>query len=522
MLLAVASILTTVFVSCNEDPDFSTTPLAVRGAHINDTTASFDTIAVGEVVTLRGGVIPMNASNPAVNWITNESGVATVSNVGVVEAIAPGTATITITTEDGGYQATIEITVVPVEGITLNMYAVELSFGRTGTTQQLTATVQPSGVAIQRVTWHSSNINVATVNSAGLVTATGIGNATITARTVFGDFSTTCEVTVVPSVVTGVTLSRSDLVFEPGDTLTIVATVAPAHAIQNVIWATSNPTVATVSNTGLVTAVTNGVAIITATSVNGGFVAICEVTVGEPCVPTVGPPTVDNIITFCPDPTVQSLNAFLNDGNPIVYEITLMSPRLDAWRTAYATAVAAMPVVANATTSGFDKITIALPFSALPIVGGVISNRSLSVNIHYTSTSNVWPFAPAAEGSPTLVAMTGSGNNPNSDATFTTLVRRDRTPASTSANPPRPATPHSTTTGDYPGNFGFADGSAAALAIRGIFQRTTGSSSAAAPDGNFIGLLNSPAGWTIIQENATTFWFRSKADPTDWFVVVRQ
>lgn len=82
-------------------------PIAVTGVSLNKTETS---IEAGNTETLTATVAPAAASNKNVTWTTDASAVATVSN-GVVTAIAPGTAHITATTEDGGFKATCTVTV---------------------------------------------------------------------------------------------------------------------------------------------------------------------------------------------------------------------------------------------------------------------------------------------------------------------------------------------------------------------------------------------------------------------------
>ncbi|MED9780221.1 MAG: Ig-like domain-containing protein [Peptococcaceae bacterium] len=84
------------------------------------------------------------------------------------------------------------------------------------------------------------------------------------------------------SAVTGITLDKSTLALAPGKTATLAATVAPQTAAnKEVRWTSSNTNVATVDATGKVTAAGNGTAVITASTVDGGFTAQCTVTVLE-------------------------------------------------------------------------------------------------------------------------------------------------------------------------------------------------------------------------------------------------
>jgi len=177
------------------------------------------------------------------------------------------------------------LVVVEVTGVTINKQTLELA---KGSTETLIATVKPANATNKSVTWASSNENVFTVSSDGLVTAVGNnGNATITVTTVDGGFTAQCTANVVvPVAVTGVTLNKSTINLSSGDSETLVATVLPNNAAnKNVEWASSNNSVATVTSNGLVTVVGNpgDSATITVTTVDGGFTAQCGVTVDDPC-----------------------------------------------------------------------------------------------------------------------------------------------------------------------------------------------------------------------------------------------
>jgi len=283
-------------------------------------------------------------------------------------------------------------------------------------------------------------------------------------------------------------------------TLELFTTVTPIFATNQMItWSSSNPSVATVNDYGLVTAHAENVGTTTITARivgNDKFVVTREVVVFF--VPL--PPTVETIVDYEVYPPLESLRGFLNNGVG-TYNITLMSPRLETWRAAYKAAV-----------PEFDRFTIVMPWTAEGQTG-----RQLGVQMHYTNTSGVWPYRATTEATPPVTPMTGDGNNPNSDGTFD-LQRVDRTSSNV---------PHSTTPPTFTVNAGNPHNqSAVVAAITNIFTPIGTASSAerntpAIDNNNFIGLLSAPTGWTIIQDDRT-FWFRSKADPNDWFVAVRQ
>ncbi|MBR5787170.1 MAG: Ig-like domain-containing protein, partial [Muribaculaceae bacterium] len=146
----------------------------------------------------------------------------------------------------------------------------------------LVATVLPETTSNKSVEWKSSNEAVATVNNKGEVTAIAVGEATITVTTVDGsNLSTSCTVTVVPTLAESIALDKTEISLEATETATLVATVLPELATdKSVKWSSSDKAVAVVDENGVVTAVSVGEAIITATTTDGSNLsASCKVTV---------------------------------------------------------------------------------------------------------------------------------------------------------------------------------------------------------------------------------------------------
>lgn len=150
-----------------------------------------------------------------------------------------------------------------------------------GATQQLTATVAPTDATDKTVSYVSGTPSVATVSASGLVTAVANGSSTITVTTTDGSFTDTSVITVTTAV-TGVDLTPATVTLSLAGTTTqqLTATVAPATASnQAVTYVSSAPSIATVSGTGLVTAVAEGSATITVTTTDGSFTDTTAVTV---------------------------------------------------------------------------------------------------------------------------------------------------------------------------------------------------------------------------------------------------
>ena len=252
--------------------------VSVTGVTLNQTSIS---IVPGGGETLTATVTPADATNKKVTWKSSNEAIATVDANGIVIGVAAGTATITVTTEDGGYTATCAVEVinfVNVTGVTLNKTSTTIAVGASET---LTATVTPDNATFKNVTWKSSNEAVATVDANGKVTGVKAGTATITVTTVVGGETATCAVEVITSV-TGVTLNKTTLKLTKGASETLTATVAPTNATnKKVTWTSSDPAVATVDASGKVTGVANGTATITVTTEDGGHTATCAVEVAD-------------------------------------------------------------------------------------------------------------------------------------------------------------------------------------------------------------------------------------------------
>ena len=243
----------------------------------------------GKELQLTATVLPTNATNQSLTWSSSVEGVATVDSTGKVTAIKAGTTVITATAkDDSGISAscTVQVTVptVKVTGITLNKTTASVVKGKT---VALTATVTPDTATDKTIKWTTSNKNVATVSTDGVVTAKAAGTAIITATAADDSgVKATCKITVTNPVVkvTKVTLNKTTASVVKGKTLTLTATVTPTNATnKKVTWKSSNTKIATVDGNGKVTAVAAGTATITCTAADGsGKSAACKITVKNP------------------------------------------------------------------------------------------------------------------------------------------------------------------------------------------------------------------------------------------------
>ncbi len=220
----------------------------------------------------------------AVSWSSGASSVATVSATGLVTAVAPGTAEIRATSEGVTGSTTVTVTAVPIATVTIAEPGVLVP----GELAPLQATARDAAGAVlegRAFTWTSASAAVATVSATGVVTAVAPGTAEI--RATSEGITGSATVTVIPVPIATLTLAAPAGVLVPGQPALLTATARDAAGVvledRAITWASANAAVATVSTTGVVTAVAVGSAVITATAegrsadvtvtvVDGGYV----------------------------------------------------------------------------------------------------------------------------------------------------------------------------------------------------------------------------------------------------------
>lgn len=219
--------------------------------------------------------VTANVNTKLTYSLKSNNGVAAVDQNGTVTGKKSGSEVLVVSNADG-IKAECNITVkTSPTGISLNTTNANIDLSSTKN-YTLKATVNPSTTDsnLKGVTWTSSNNNIATVNSSGVVTFKSGGTVTITAKTVNGK-AATCTFNI--SAINGLTLNTTSLSLEAGKTYKLTGAISAIGNVNKTItWASSNSNVAKVASNGTVTAVNGGTATITAKTVNGK-VATCKV-----------------------------------------------------------------------------------------------------------------------------------------------------------------------------------------------------------------------------------------------------
>lgn len=322
---------------------------------VSPSTAS---VQVGRVMQLNTTVIDKrNVPVPgaAVTWSSNAPTIATVSANGVVTGVGVGSATITATSEGRSGSAQVTVTLVPVATV-----AVAPNPGSVPrfSVLPMSATLrddQGNVLSGRTIVWTTTNEAVATVSSTGVVT--GVAQGSVTIRATSEGRQGSAAVNVTQAGVATVTVTPSPGSVRRFETLPMSAVLRDAgnNTLTNrvVTWSSSDPSVATVNTTGLVTGIAQGQTTISATS--EGRIGSAVVTVTQAAVATV---------TVTPNPgsvvvqqTLQMSAQLRDAGNNILTgrTVTWVSSNLSratVSTTGLVTGVAQGPVTITATSEG--------------------------------------------------------------------------------------------------------------------------------------------------------------------------
>lgn len=233
----------------------------------------------GEKHSLSIAFTPEDADDRSIAWSSADKNIVTVDEEGTITAYTSGkTWVYAVSVFPEIKDSCLVIVRKNVESVDINKTQIVLS--NIGDTNQLIITITPDDATDKSVTWNSSNEQICTVSSNGLVTATGVGTALVTVTTVDGGHIATCTVKVIQHV-TNLSLEKHSLSMKVGDSELMYATISPVNADdKTVVWSSSNGQVASVDANGNVQALKAGEAWVKAVSVdNVEAKDSCKVTV---------------------------------------------------------------------------------------------------------------------------------------------------------------------------------------------------------------------------------------------------
>lgn len=269
-------ILLLMAYACQKD-DNSVKVITAKEIKLSKTTIN---LIEGETAELTANLLPAKVTNKEITWESKDNKIATITN-GIVTAINAGETEITATTSNG-IKATCKIIVAKkiyqVESVSLNKTTLKLNVEDA---EDLIVNILPKNADNKNVKWKSSDINIAYVIK-GYVRGVAAGTATITVTTEDGNKTATCEVTVIqPTIdVASISLNTTETTILEENKIMLTAEILPKNATNKTIkWTSSNNTIASINEEGMLTGIKAGEAIIKATTEDGNKTAICTVTV---------------------------------------------------------------------------------------------------------------------------------------------------------------------------------------------------------------------------------------------------
>lgn len=233
----------------------------------------------GSSTTILPTVIPADATDKSCRFSSSDVAIASVNQDGVVTGNNAGTATITVTTNDGGFTASCQVHVtIPVEQVILAEDTVTTSpYG----TLTLEYTVLPEEATNQHVLFRSANEGIVMCYGSTLM-GVAVGTTQVIAVSEDGHASDTCVVNVIIPI-EDITLNESSITLNNATpSFQLRATLYPEDATEvPLTWSSGDESVATVNSNGLVSGHAKGSTTVTVSTPDGEHSASCYVTVSE-------------------------------------------------------------------------------------------------------------------------------------------------------------------------------------------------------------------------------------------------
>ena len=337
--------------------------------------------------TAQAGVVLRDANNNvltgrSVTWTSLNTAVATVDASGFVTSFTAGTVIIRATSEGVSNTATLTVTLVPVNSVTVSLASTSVVVGATTQASAVTRDASNNVLTGRAIAWSSSNPAVATVDANGLVTSVGAGSANITAASETKTGFATLTVTVQPVATVTVTLAPTTVVAgQTSQASTVMRDInGTVLTGRTIVWSSSNTSVATVSATGLVTTLTAGTASIIATSETK--VGQATLTVNAP-VATVAVSLTQTTVTTGATPQASAVlrdaGSNVLTGRAIVWSSSNASvATVDANGLVTTLSAGTANIIATSETkTGFATLTVNAPLAPVATIAVTVNPASV-------------------------------------------------------------------------------------------------------------------------------------------------
>ena len=274
VVLVIVIVLVVKGCSNNENDD----PTAVNENRTPTIAINWQsiTLEVGESSQLVADVLSASIDNPIVSWHSDDSGIAAVNDDGYVTALSEGETNIVAIYRQNGIPYTtscnVVVTSTKVEIESIDIVQEDISL-RKGGSVLLQIAVTPEDAMVDSLTFTSDDTNIATVSDEGRINAINVGTTTITVKTSDNQFSDSVTIKVTESGTTVVNPVSLQLIglengVSVGTSSRVAYIISPSNATTSLTWSSSDPSIATVNNEGVVKGVKAGTCTIMASTSN--------------------------------------------------------------------------------------------------------------------------------------------------------------------------------------------------------------------------------------------------------------
>jgi uncharacterized protein YjdB len=367
------------FTACSSDGTTVVDPGEKDPAAVASVSVSLPSSSLIVGQTQRATATALDANGAAltgrtITWQSSAVSVASVSDQGDIAAISPGTALLSATSEGVTGQtsmAVMPLPPAPVATVTVSLSSSSIIAGQSAQATAILKDASGNSLTGRIITWQSSDAAVATVSNTGAISGVAAGSATITASSEGKSGSAGLTVTAIPPVpVASVTVSPATPSVQAGATVQLSAVTKDASGNvltgRPITWTSSNTSVATISGSGLVTAIIAGSATITATS--GTVTGTAALTVTAPAPVPVATVTVTPAAPSVQVGATVQLSAVPRDANGNV-----LTGRTITWSSSNNS-------VATVSSSGLVGALVAGTVTITATCGGAAGTASVTVN----------------------------------------------------------------------------------------------------------------------------------------------
>ncbi|MCR5303840.1 MAG: Ig-like domain-containing protein, partial [Lachnospiraceae bacterium] len=298
---------------------FTSTPLFF---FVNDIALDNQALMIdrNDSIAMKPTVYPEDATMPDLIWKSDNTSAVTVDQDGNIKAEGAGNANITARAADGsGVTANCMVIVNPTVQ-TVKIDKTELALG-IGQSMQLKAAALPEDSYDRTIRWSVSG-SAATVSEDGTVTGVEAGSSVVTASSSDGKCTAKCKVSVSYNpVAISMKLNKTSLELVRGDIYKLEADINPSNADQSVNFSSSDSNVVKVLRSGILTAISEGEATVTAVSKDGRFEESCSVTV-SPKKESLSQNHAERMSVFYRDEEVSELTLSVNSFAAFYAKVT--------------------------------------------------------------------------------------------------------------------------------------------------------------------------------------------------------